>query len=73
MNNLHRELAPISDAAWDQIEDEATRTIKRYLAARRVEVASDYPIAASLQMPGGKPLSEVAELGARPRELIVIF
>ena len=29
MNNLHRELAPISDAAWAKIEDEATRTLKR--------------------------------------------
>ena len=36
MNNLHRELAPISDEAWEQIEDEASRTLKRYLAARRV-------------------------------------
>jgi uncharacterized linocin/CFP29 family protein len=36
MNNLHRELAPISDRAWDQIEDEASRTLKRYLASRRV-------------------------------------
>jgi uncharacterized linocin/CFP29 family protein len=36
MNNLHRELAPISDAAWAQIEEEAARTLKRYLAARRV-------------------------------------
>jgi uncharacterized linocin/CFP29 family protein len=36
MNNLHRELAPISDAAWDQIEEETSRTIKRYLAGRRV-------------------------------------
>ena len=36
MNNLHRELAPISEAAWAQIEAEATRTLKRYLAARRV-------------------------------------
>jgi uncharacterized linocin/CFP29 family protein len=36
MNNLHRELAPISDAAWAQIEQETTRTIKRYLAGRRV-------------------------------------
>ena len=35
MNNLHRELAPISDAAWAQIEQETTRTIKRYLAGRR--------------------------------------
>lgn len=36
MNNLHRELAPISSAAWSQIEDEASRTLKRYLAARKV-------------------------------------
>ena len=36
MNNLHRELAPISDAAWAQIEEEASRTLKRHLAARRV-------------------------------------
>jgi uncharacterized linocin/CFP29 family protein len=36
MNNLHRELAPISDAAWTEIEEEAARTLKRYLAGRRV-------------------------------------
>src|SRR5580700_2416892 len=36
MNNLHRELAPISEAAWADIEEEATRTLKRHLAARRV-------------------------------------
>lgn len=36
MNNLHRELAPVSEAAWAQIEEEASRTLKRYLAARRV-------------------------------------
>src|SRR5579859_6820209 len=36
MDNLHRELAPVSDAAWAQIEQEATRTLKRHLAARRV-------------------------------------
>jgi uncharacterized linocin/CFP29 family protein len=36
MNNLHRELAPISDMAWAQIEEETSRTLKRYLAARRV-------------------------------------
>lgn len=36
MNNLHRELAPISDMAWAQIEEEASRTLKRHLAARRV-------------------------------------
>ena len=36
MNNLHRELAPISEAAWSQIEEETSRTLKRYLAGRRV-------------------------------------
>jgi len=36
MNNLHRELAPISDGAWAQIEEESSRTLKRYLAGRRV-------------------------------------
>jgi uncharacterized linocin/CFP29 family protein len=36
MNNLHRELAPISDAAWAQIEEETSRTFKRHLAGRRV-------------------------------------
>lgn len=36
MNNLHRKLAPISEAAWAQIEEEASRTLKRHLAARRV-------------------------------------
>jgi uncharacterized linocin/CFP29 family protein len=36
VNNLHRELAPISQAAWAQIEEETTRTLKRYLAGRRV-------------------------------------
>jgi uncharacterized linocin/CFP29 family protein len=36
VNNLHRELAPISDMAWAQIEEEASRTLRRHLAARRV-------------------------------------
>jgi uncharacterized linocin/CFP29 family protein len=50
MNNLHRELAPISDAAWAQIEEEASRTLKRYLAARRI---------VDLQGPAGAMLSAV--------------
>src|SRR5271157_5021001 len=50
MNNLHRELAPISDAAWSQIEEETTRTIKRYLAGRRV---------VDVQGPAGTALSAV--------------
>src|ERR1700692_3739116 len=50
MNNLHRELAPISDEAWSQIEKETSRTIKRYLAGRRV---------VDVQGPGGVALSAV--------------
>src|SRR5215469_12491763 len=50
MNNLHRELAPISDAAWAQIEEETSRTIKRYFAGRRV---------VDLHGPAGPALSAV--------------
>src|SRR5271169_2952882 len=50
MNNLHRELAPISDSAWAQIEEETKRTLKRYLAARRV---------VDVHGPGGTGLSAV--------------
>jgi len=50
MNNLHRELAPVSDEAWAQIEQETARTLKRYLAGRRVVDVSG---------PGGVALSAV--------------
>src|SRR6516225_1267995 len=50
MNNLHRELAPISEAAWADIEEETTRTLKRYLAGRRV---------VDVQVAGGVGLSAV--------------
>jgi len=36
MNNLYRELAPITEVAWREIELEATRTFKRHIAGRRV-------------------------------------
>ena len=36
MNNLHRELAPISDEAWASLDDEARRTFTLHLAGRRV-------------------------------------
>lgn len=36
MNNLHRELAPVSEAAWAEIEEEAKRTFTLHLAGRRV-------------------------------------
>jgi uncharacterized linocin/CFP29 family protein len=72
MNNLHRELAPISDAAWGQIEEETTRTLKRYLAARRVV---DVPSPEGIALPGVgtghlRPITAPAEgILARQREV----
>jgi uncharacterized linocin/CFP29 family protein len=36
MNHLHRDLAPISDAAWQEIDDEARRALRNFLTARKV-------------------------------------
>src|SRR5579863_2994526 len=72
MNNLHRELAPISDAAWAQIEEETTRTLKRYLTGRRVV---DVPSAGGIALPGVatghlRPISAPADgILARQREV----
>lgn len=41
MNNLYRDLAPVTDAAWAEIEEEATRTFKRHIAGRRVVDVND--------------------------------
>jgi len=62
MNNLHRELAPISDAAWAQIEEEASRTLKRYLAGRRV-VDVHGPAGTALSAVGTGHLRTVAAPG----------
>jgi len=62
MNNLHRELAPISDAAWVQIEEETSRTIKRYLAGRRV-VDVHGPTGTALSAVGTGHLSMIAAPG----------
>jgi uncharacterized linocin/CFP29 family protein len=72
MNNLHRELAPISDGAWAQIEEEVSRTLKRYLAARRV-VDVKGPAGTVLSAVGTGHLRDVAPPGdgirARQREI----
>lgn len=36
MNHLFRDLAPVSDAAWSEIETEAKRTLRNFLAGRKV-------------------------------------
>lgn len=57
MNNLHRSLAPVSESAWAQIEDEARRTFTRNLAGRRfVDVVG----------PAGETLSAVGTGHLRP-------
>src|SRR5215813_7477747 len=72
MNNLHRELAPISDAAWAQIEEETSRTLKRYLAGRRV-VDVNSPAGSALSAVGTGHLSTIAAPGdgiiARQRDV----
>ena len=50
MNNLYRELAPVSDAAWADLEDEAKRTFGTYVAGRRI---------VDLEGPGGPTLAAV--------------
>ena len=62
MNNLHRELAPISDAAWAQIEEETTRTLKRHLAGRRV-VDVHGPTGTSLSAVGTGHLRKISAPG----------
>jgi uncharacterized linocin/CFP29 family protein len=50
MNNLYRDLAPVTEAAWADIELEATRTFKRHIAGRRVVDVSEPggPVTAAL-------------------------
>ncbi|MFI8370191.1 family 1 encapsulin nanocompartment shell protein [Streptomyces sp. NPDC085466] len=48
--NLHRELAPVTPAAWAEIEEEARRTFRRNVAGRRVVDMPD---------PGGAGLAAV--------------
>lgn len=50
MNNLYRDLAPITEVAWEEIELEASRTFKRHIAGRRVVDVSEPggPVAAAV-------------------------
>lgn len=71
MNNLHRDLAPISDAAWAQIEAEATRTFKRWIAGRRV-VDVVGPMGSTLSAVGTghlKPIEAADNVQVRQREV----
>ena len=74
MNNLHRELAPVSDAAWKQIEEEVTRTFRRNLAGRRsvdVEMAASGAKCSSIGTGHLKPLPAPHE-GVSARQRVVM-
>ncbi len=75
MNNLHRELAPVSDEAWAQIEEEAARTFKRHLAGRRV-VDVDGPAGVDFSAVGTGHVREIDPPGegvlARQRQVAAL-
>lgn len=62
MNNLHRELAPISDEAWADLEAEARRTFQRHVAARRV-VDVEGPAGLTLAAVGTGHVSDIEPVG----------
>lgn len=71
MNNLHRELAPVSDAAWASIEDEARRSFALRVAGRRVADVQEHdgPTAAvgTGHLSDSPPFMGTAEVTARLR------
>jgi uncharacterized linocin/CFP29 family protein len=71
MNNLHRELAPVSEVAWMAIEEETARTLKRYLTGRRI-VDVNGPAGVGLSAIGTGHLNSITAPGegilARQRE-----
>ena len=74
MNNLKRELAPLSTAAWKQIEAEATRVLKLKLAGRKL-VDFDGPLgptAAAVNTGRREPLSTgpVPDVEATRRQVL---
>jgi len=68
MNSLFRELAPISGAAWGEIESEAKRTLKTALAARKL-VDFKGPVGlgtSSINTGRRQPISAGGEDGVEP-------
>jgi uncharacterized linocin/CFP29 family protein len=74
VNNLRRELAPISTAAWKEIDAEATRVLKLKLAGRKL-VDFDGPLgptAAAVNTGRWEPLGKapVADIEASRRQVL---
>lgn len=72
MNNLHRELAPITAEAWAAIEQEATRTFKRHIAGRRVvDVSGPHGVDYSAVGLGRTTSIEAPDDGVQARQRLV--
>jgi len=63
MNNLHRELAPVSDLAWAGMEAEARRTFCEHVAGRRV-VDVTGPVGLELAAVGTGDVSDLPSSGS---------
>jgi len=74
VNNLKRELAPLSTAAWKEIDAEATRVLKLKLAGRKlVDFEGPLgPAAAGVNTGRREPLSKppLADIEASRRQVI---
>ena len=66
MNDLRRDLAPIPDKAWEAIDDQARKALKRTLAARRI-VDFKGPLG---WHHSAVSLGRVSALSAAPREKV---
>jgi len=76
MNNLHRQLAPVSSAAWERIDAEARRVLKLKLAGRKlVDFAGPLgPTAAAVNLGGLEALTKgpVAGVDAARRAVLAL-
>lgn len=70
MNHLFRQLAPVSDAGWSAVEDEATRSLTHFLAARKL-VDFDGPLgwgAAAVNTGRARPVAAEGSVAAAVRD-----
>lgn len=73
MNHLHRELAPITPKAWEEIDEEARQTLARMLAGRKLfEFQGPHGWEhAAVNLGRVQPLQDPPEPAARVRSRVV--
>ena len=66
MDHLRTDLAPLSAAAWEQVKEEATRTLRTYLAGRAlVDVGHACPSTRRRVRPHGRSASCASDSSRR--------